>query len=192
MRSELCNRCGTCVGLSEGKIRFDNREGRDLPRVVEELTPDQYDRIWNACSGAFFNFPEYRTRFFEKSPGFHAYTGPYQELFIGHATDPALRSAGASGGILSSVLIYLLEKKRIDGAVITRMSKQTPWLTEPFIATTREEILEGAQSKYIITSVNEILSHSSEFNGKLAWVGLPGQVQSIRKLQHAGYLGRQH
>ena len=84
------------------------------------------------------------------------------------------------------MLIYLLENKRIDGAVITRMSKQKPWLTEPFIATTREEILEGAQSKYIITSVNEILDQSSGFKGRLAYVGLPGQVQSIRKLQHAG------
>ncbi len=58
------------------------------------------------------------------------------------------------------------------------MSHEKPWLTEPFIATTREEILEAAQSKYIITSVNEILEHSASFEGKLAYVGLPGQVQS--------------
>jgi coenzyme F420 hydrogenase subunit beta len=66
------------------------------------------------------------------------------------------------------------------------MSTEKPWLTEPFIATTREEILEGAQSKYILTSVNEILAESSKFKGVLAYVGLPGQVQSIRKLQKAG------
>lgn len=186
MRSELCNRCGSCVGLSGGKIRFSNREGRYLPEVMEELTRDQYDRIWNACSGVCFNFPEYRQRLFGDAPRFHTYTGPYRGLYIGHAKDPGLRSAGASGGILSAVLIYLLENKRIDGAVVTRMSPSKPWLTEPFIATSREEILEGAQSKYIITSVNEILDRSAGFKGNLAFVGLPGQVQSIRKLQHAG------
>jgi len=186
MRSELCNRCGSCVGLSGGKIRFNNREGRYLPEVVEELTEDQYNRIWNACSGASFNFPEYRMHLFGDVARFHTYTGPYRGLYIGHALDPVLRSAGASGGILTALLVYLLETKRIDGAVVTRMSPERPWLTEPFIATSREEILEGAQSKYIITSVNEILDRSAGFNGRLAIVGLPGQVQSIRKLQYAG------
>lgn len=185
MRSELCNRCGTCVGLSEGHIRFANREGRFLPELVQELPDEAYDRIWNACSGRYFDFPEYRRHFYPNAPHFHTYTGPYRDLYIGHAQDAVLRLSGASGGIISTVLIYLLEKKRIDGAIVTRMSPEKPWLTEPFIARTREEILEAAQSKYILTSVNEILEQSADFNGSLAYVGLPGQVQSIRKLQEA-------
>jgi len=186
MRSELCNRCGTCVGLSDGHIRFRDREGKYMPEVVKELTNQAYDRIWNACAGKDFNFPGYRDQFYPGTPHFHTYMGPYRDLYIGHAEDSMLRSSGASGGILSSVLIYLLEKRKIDGAVVTRMSPEKPWLTEPFIATSREEILEGAQSKYILTSVNEILAQSMNFKGVLAYVGLPGQVQSIRKLQKAG------
>jgi len=186
MRSELCNRCGTCVGLSGGRIRFGDREGKYLPEIREELSDAEYDRIWNACTGGRFDFPAMREKIFGKTPAFHTYMGPYQELYIGHALDPGLREAGASGGILSAMLIYLLETGRIDGAVVTRMSRDKPWLTEPVIATSREEIIEGAQSKYIITSVNEILGSVSEFEGNLAYVGLPGQVQSIRKLQQAG------
>ena len=186
MRSELCNRCGTCVGLSDGAIRFKNREGNYLPDIVNELEDNVYDRIWNACPGQNFDFPEHREHFYNDAPHFNIFTGPYRQLQIGYATDPEVRASGASGAILSSILIYLMDKKRIDGAIITRMSHTKPWLTEPFIATTREEILEAAQSKYIITSVNEILEHSADFKGKLALVGLPGQVQSIRKLQKAG------
>ncbi len=66
------------------------------------------------------------------------------------------------------------------------MSREKPWLTEPIIACTKEEILEAAQSKYILTSVNEILEQMASFKGSLAYVGLPGQVQSIRLLQQAG------
>lgn len=186
MRSELCNRCGSCVGLSGGKIRFADREGKYLPELIGELEETQYDRIWGACSGGTFHFPEYREKVFKNAPYFHPYTGAYRSLFIAYAKDPALRRAGASGGILSSVLIYLLEKGKIKGAVVTRMSHAKPWLTEPWIATTREEILEAAQSKYILTSVNEILDQIARFDGPLAYVGLPGQVQSIRKLQAAG------
>ncbi|MGW8315743.1 MAG: Coenzyme F420 hydrogenase/dehydrogenase, beta subunit C-terminal domain [Bacteroidales bacterium] len=183
MRSELCNRCGSCVGLSGGKIRFTDREGRYLPEMIGELGEAQVDRIWNACSGGIFHFPEYKEKLFEDAPAFHPYTGAYRNLFIGYAKDPELRSSGASGGILSSVLIYLLEKGKIKGAVVTRMSPEKPWLTEPSIATTREEILEASQSKYILTSVNELLDRIAQFEGPLAYVGLPGQVQSIRKLQ---------
>jgi coenzyme F420 hydrogenase subunit beta len=63
------------------------------------------------------------------------------------------------------------------------MSKTKPWLTQPFIATSEEQIMEAAQSKYIISSVNEILPEIGAFKGRLAYVGLPGQVQSIRALQ---------
>ena len=186
MQSELCNRCGTCVGLSEGHIRFRDREGIFLPEVVKELSDQAYDRIWDACAGKEFNFPKHRKYFYPDTPHFHTYTGAYRDLYIGFAEDSLFRTSGASGGILSTILIYLLEKGKIQGAVVTRMSPEKPWLTEPFIASTREEILEGAQSKYILTSVNEILAESSKFKGVLAYVGLPGQVQSIRKLQKAG------
>ncbi|MFO7670650.1 MAG: coenzyme F420 hydrogenase/dehydrogenase beta subunit N-terminal domain-containing protein [Bacteroidales bacterium] len=186
MRSELCNRCGTCVGLSGGAIRFSDREGRYLPEIVGELEGAAYERILNACSGKHFDFPQQRSIIYPDTPHFHIFTGPYHSISIGYASDPELRSKGASGGIISTLLIYLLEKKRIDGAVVTRMSREKPWLTEPVIATTREEILEASQSKYILTSVNEILDQMASFKGTLAYVGLPGQVHSIRMLQKAG------
>ncbi len=119
-------------------------------------------------------------------PHHHTYLGSYESLRTGYCTNEDIRRNSASGGLISAVLIYLLEKKKIDGAIVTRMSHEKPWLTEPFIATTREDILEAAQSKYIITSVNEILAVSRNFKGRLAYTGLPGQVQSVRKLQKAG------
>ena len=84
-------------------------------------------------------------------------------------------------------MIWLLEKGRIDGAVVLGMSGEEPWLTKAFIATTKEEILSAAQSKYIISSVNEILPEMAAFKGKLAYVGLPGQIQSVRLLQEEGH-----
>jgi len=186
MGSELCNRCGTCVALSEGKIAFRGKEKKYRPGMLEDLSGPEADRILNACAGKTFSFPAYREYFYPDPAHYHPYIGPYEDLFIGHSTDTEVRLNAGSGGILSAILIYLLDKKMIDGAIVTRMSEKEPWLTEPFIAKTREEILEAAQSKYIITSVNEILAESQHFIGNLAFVGLPGQVHSIRKLQKSG------
>jgi len=179
----LCNRCGTCVGLSGGKIVFGNKEERYLPIIKELPDPETTEAILKACCGKAFNFPENRKRIFGENTPHHLYTGAYRQISIGYCTDPKIRLNAASGGIISAMLIYLLRKREIDGAVVLGMSKQKPWLTEPFIATTESEILDAAQSKYIISSVNEILPAIGAFNGRLAYVGLPGQVQSIRALQ---------
>jgi len=183
MSSDLCTRCGSCVGLSEGRIIFIDREGSYTPEVIDEISEEHAARLLYACPGHSFDFPHFRNLFFNDSKDFHLYTGPVNSVSVGFCTDEDIRLRGASGGILSAILIWLLEKGRIDGAVVTGMSDEQPWLTKPFIATSREEILSAAQSKYIITSVNEILPEIQEFKGTLAYVGLPPQVQSIRKLQ---------
>jgi coenzyme F420 hydrogenase subunit beta len=179
----LCNRCGSCVGLSQGKIVFNDKSGSYLPQILHEPDEKTADLIWQACAGKEFNFPHFRSVIYAKSTPFHVYTGSYTSINIGFADREDVRMKGASGGVLSAILIWLLENNEIDGAVVTGMSDTEPWLAKSFIATSREEILSAAQSKYIITSVNEILPEIGNFKGRLAYVGLPGQVQSIRKLQ---------
>jgi len=183
INSNLCNRCGSCVGLSGGAITFSDKTGKYLPILHGELNNELADRIWQACSGKEFDFPFYTKIIFGNNINFHNYTGAYKNIYIGHSNDENVRLSSASGGIISAILIWLIEKKKIDGAVVLRMSETQPWLNEPFIATTSEEILSASQSKYTISSVNEILLQIEKFKGKLAYVGLPGQVQSIRKLQ---------
>ena len=187
MHSELCSRCGSCVALSGGKVKFIDREGKYLPQIKIELSEEEIKTIHAACPGKEFNFPYYHSKLFPESTNHHNYIGSYESIFIGFATDEEVRRNAASGGILSAILIYLLNEKLVDGVITTRMSKTKPWLTEPFIAKTRNEVLEAAQSKYIITSVNEILVESSGFKGKLAYIGLPSQVHSIRKLQESDH-----
>ncbi len=183
----LCNRCGSCVGLSQGKIVFSDKTGDYLPEIISEPDEKTADLIWQSCAGKEFDFQEFRKQIYTEGTPFHVYTGSYQSISIGFAQNNEVRKQGASGGILSAILIWLLENKMIDGAVVTGMSAKEPWLSESFIATNAAQILEAAQSKYIITSVNEILPEIGRFQGRLAYVGLPGQVQSIRKLQQANH-----
>ena len=183
MHSNLCNRCGTCVGLSSGKIVFKDKTGKYEPHIIEEIDDDLADKILKACSGGEFDFPFYNNYIFGQNINHHQYTGAYRQIYIGNTNNEEIRRNSASGGIISSILIWLLEQNKIDGAVVLGMSKTKPWMNEPFIATSKEEILSAAQSKYTISSVNEILPEINKFNGRLAYVGLPGQVQSIRKLQ---------
>ena len=181
----LCTRCGACVGLSKGKITFEDKTGKYLPHINTDLTAEEGERIWNACSGKEVNWPELTKSSFPENETVHPYLGAYRELNIGWATDFAVRRAAGSAGVITTTLMYLLEKGLIDGAVVLGMDEKEPWHNKSYIATSKEEILRGAQSKYTISSNNEILDEIERFDGNLAYVGLPCQVHSIRKLQAA-------
>ncbi len=57
------------------------------------------------------------------------------------------RMAGASGGLTTGLLVYLLEKKEIDGAIVVDMDPEKGYLTKGFLATTVEEIRNAAQGQ---------------------------------------------
>jgi coenzyme F420 hydrogenase subunit beta len=187
MDSHLCSRCGSCVGLSGGSIIFADRTGSYRPKIIHPVDDQLADVLWQSCAGKEFDFPGFTKKIFGQGSDFHRYLGAYKNIYIGHTTDQKVRLNSASGGIISAVSIYLLETGKVDGVICLRMSKDQPWLSEPFIATTKEDILDAAQSKYTISSVNEILAETAGFAGNLAYVGLPGQVQSIRKLQQINH-----
>ncbi|MBN1421166.1 MAG: Coenzyme F420 hydrogenase/dehydrogenase, beta subunit C-terminal domain [Planctomycetes bacterium] len=183
MTDGLCTRCGTCVGLGGGRVVFEDRAGRYLPRIAENLSDDVVERILSGCSARDVPFPELDRAAFGSASRRDPYLGHASLIAIGYALDDDLRARGSSGGIITAILLWLLERGEIQGAVVTGMDPVEPWRPRTFIARTAQEIADAAQSKYVITSVNEILAEMEGFDGDLAYVGLPCHVHAIRKLQ---------
>ncbi|MFZ5829412.1 MAG: coenzyme F420 hydrogenase/dehydrogenase beta subunit N-terminal domain-containing protein [Planctomycetota bacterium] len=183
----LCSRCGTCVGLSEGKIEFADRDARCLPEVVaaDPLPGVCYD----ACPEVRPSYAEMSHALFADSKESSLYFGHYRRLLVAHSTDETIRHSAASGGVLSAALVHLLETGQITGAVVLGMESDRPWRSSPFVARTTEEILAAAQSKYVVSPMNTILRALSQRGAnavdteRLAFVGLPHQVFAIRRLQ---------
>jgi len=109
--------------------------------------------------------------------------GRYLGCYVGHAVDESVRCNSASGGLVSSLLIFALEQGLIDGALVTRMCRDDPLKPEPFIARTREEILSAARSKYCPVATNAVLQELFESDDRIAVVGLPCHIQGIRKAE---------
>jgi coenzyme F420 hydrogenase subunit beta len=145
---------------------------------------------YEACPGRGINYPAAYRDVFGTYPQ-NWLIGHCRQVFIGNSRVPEIRRRGASGGVITQTLVYLLERGQIDGAVVVRQGWPKPWLAEPTIARSADEIMAASQSVYVPVPVNVVLAHMGAFDGRLAYVGLPDQVASLRclqKLRHRGAL----
>ncbi|MCQ2380029.1 MAG: Coenzyme F420 hydrogenase/dehydrogenase, beta subunit C-terminal domain [Victivallaceae bacterium] len=113
------------------------------------------------------------------------YTGKVKSVFTGYASNLDIAKNAASGGFVSRLLVELLNKKQIDGAVVARfrIAGGKPE-AGAVIATSAEEILKSQGSIYINFPLlsAQTISDIRSFPGKLAVVALPCQCAALRKL----------
>lgn len=182
-RLNLCTSCGGCAGVCpRGAIELRvSRKGTWVPVVDPERCND-CGLCLRVCPGHGFDFPAYNRAIFGRLPE-HPEVGNFQAIYAGYACDDAIRWAGQSGGVASALLIYLLEKGEIDGAVVTRWSRSDPLLPETFIARTREEILQATGSKYCPVPAASAIGEILRGEGRVAFVGTSCQVHAMRKAE---------
>jgi coenzyme F420 hydrogenase subunit beta len=178
----LCTQCGTCVGVCPyNAIKMIKSEfsGLLLPQVEKEKC-NLCGLCLKVCPGHSVNFQELNNNVFGQQPR-DRLLGNYLKCYVGHSNDYYIRSNSASGGIASQILIFALENQIIDGALVTKMKKDKPLETEPFIARSKEEILSAFKSKYCPVPANKALKQILAEAGRFAIVGLPCHIHGIRK-----------
>lgn len=174
---ELCTGCGTCIGVCPtGALSWEKGAVRvDHERCI------QCGKCYRACPGESFPMDLYAKELFSEPYAAGDILGNYRRILNVWAADGNVKDGSASGGAVTQLCIDLLETGAVDGVVAVRAKAGNPCGFESFIAGNRQEILEAAQSKYVILPVNEILAKIREADKKIAFVGLPCQVQGLRK-----------
>jgi coenzyme F420 hydrogenase subunit beta len=179
----ICTGCGACVACGGELARMRRTNLGPVPDLQPGATIP--DLAWHACSGAGIDYPAlYRTHYGRLPDDWRI--GIVEQMWTGYAVDPETRRAGASGGVTSQVLIYLLEQGLIDGAILARQGIPSPEEASWFIARSREEILQSAQSVYIPVSMLDALPGLTP-NERYAMTCVPEQSAALRVLQHGGH-----
>ena len=177
--NNLCTRCGACVGICPHECLF--LDEKNFPSQ-QNPCPIECNLCLTVCPGLEVNFPKLTRKVFEKNFEVTNPMGEFQKILVGHSTDKAVRGNASSGGLITQLLVYLLETNKIDGAIVTTADPKNLGKAKPMLATSKSEILEATQSKYVICPVNQVIRTIRKAKGKFAFVGLPCHVHSIRKL----------
>ncbi len=186
IRNQMCCGCGTCAGICpkeaiEMKI---NERGFYVP-FIDKKKCTACDMCNKVCPqvNKISDFSKLNEFVFEKIPD--KVIGNYVNCYTGYSTDENLRFEASSGGMVTQILISALEEGIINGVLVTRMKKDDPLISEPFIARTKEEILSAMGSKYCPVPANIMLKEimKSKDGDKFAIVGLPCHIIGIRNVE---------
>lgn len=179
VQANRCVGCATCVVVCPFKcLEYDSGQ----PKLVKECqncgicpkTCPRYDWSW----------PEIEEFTFGRTKKVDEDFGIYKRLLLAQANDRRISSRGQDGGFVTALLSYALENSVIEGAAISGIAEDRPFYPIPKLATTPEEVLEGAGTRYCY-SPNVLALHEGVKSGKksMAFVGTPCQIHAIRKIE---------
>lgn len=162
-----CGLCKSCFGRDKADVTL-NENGFYSPEF--HLNQEEYSRLAQFCP-------------VDVSPSRYSEQvwGDREFVCLGHAADETVRNTASSGGILTAVCTYLLDKGLADGIIQLGDSPKALQKTTR-ISRSKEEILACAGSRYIAAMPLEQVVQMLEENPteKFAVVGRPCDIRAMR------------
>ncbi|NLD91267.1 MAG: 4Fe-4S binding protein [Fibrobacter sp.] len=149
VKKGLCQGCGICAGVCpQNAISIGIKDGIHCPSIKKSLCTS-CGLCKKICPGLGVNLKKDPEKFLtSKSKLNDYYIGNYESIFAIYSNDREIRYNSVSGGAVTQFLIYLLDSKLIDGAIISKLDDNKPLEPVTFLATSRETIIAGKSSLY--------------------------------------------
>ncbi len=186
VRQKLCTNCGTCIPICPTRAISYQRRKNNFEMRVDRDKCNKCGLCLKVCPGLGVDFENLNKDIFgkDKNKRYDSNLGYFINCYLGYSKDKKLRFQCSSGGAVTSILIYLLKYKIIDGALVTTMDSREPLIAKSFIAYNEKDVIKAKGSKYTPVALNECLAEIIKSkNKKFAVVGLPCHIHGIRKFQ---------
>ena len=191
-KAGFCGRCGGCFSFCTadnlGALKVD-QDG--MPVYADEEKCLRCGICYLICPNIHFLDEELKKKTKWEPP-----IGRIKDLTSAQTTNPAVGEKCTDGGVVTSLLLYLLDNHMIDAALVSRSNG--PFHRGPLLATTGEEIISAAGSHYdesyhvaalgsqystYSPALYELKRLREGFVDRVAMVGTPCQIHTVRKMQ---------
>ncbi|MFH1886803.1 MAG: Coenzyme F420 hydrogenase/dehydrogenase, beta subunit C-terminal domain [Pseudomonadota bacterium] len=191
----LCHHCGGCVtfctAINFGALTRD-KTGKPVYADMEKCIE---------CGICYMICPEIH-ELDEETKAHHQWSlpaGHIVETSVARSRDAGVRQRATDGGVVTAMLLHLFDAGKIEAAIVTRQTGL--FQREPYLATTRREILEAAgfffdtshgmslyseQYSTYAPSIQMLGQLSRRRARRVALVGTPCQIKTIRKMETLG------
>ena len=191
-RYHFCGKCGGCLAFCSADNLGALTVGPDgMPAFADEEKCLKCGICYMICPNVYELDDELKKKLDWEPP-----IGQVMDLISARTTNPLVLQKGTDGGVVTSLLIYLMDNHLIDAAVVSKSDR--PFHRISFLATNSEEIITSAGSHFDESfSVVELGSHYSTYSpllpqlknlrnkslNRVAMVGTPCQIHTVRKMQ---------
>jgi coenzyme F420 hydrogenase subunit beta len=201
--SGLCTGCAACViACPHDVIGYNHVEGGYRPfHLEEELGADDCVHGQKGCTSCTRACPRFRMwepqadeLLFGRTRTPDEVSGIFSDIFLARASEKAIHEIGQDGGLVGAILLWALEQDLIDAALVSYLEGDgSSWRAKPGVATTREDIIASAGSRYTY-SANTLAYDEAVAAGhqRIALVGMGCQTSSVptMKARKIGKVGR--
>jgi coenzyme F420 hydrogenase subunit beta len=193
----FCGKCGGCVSFCSASNLGALKVGPDgMPMFADEEKCLKCGICYMICPNTRDLDEELKKKAKWEPP-----IGPIKDLLSAQTTNPAVGERCTDGGVVTSLLLYLLDKHMIDGALVSK--SDGPFHRGPKLAVSEEEIISASGSHYDESfSIAELGSQYSTYSpamqelktlrkgliDRVAMVGTPCQIHTVRKMQVLGII----
>ncbi len=112
--------------------------------------------------------------------------GIYCRIVVARAKNNEILKVCQDGGVVTALLLYALNEGLINGAVVSGVSDEKPFYPIPKLATTSEDILGCAGTRYSYSPNLFALAEAAKKKINTAFVGNPCQIRALRNMQMLG------
>jgi len=179
----FCTLCGACeAACPVHAIKVEHGKPQRLHDCSEHLDscPICYDICPHTDALLFETL-----RFVADAPHRRESLGYYRKVLLAHATNPTMRDASKSGGVVNALLNFAMNNSIIDSAIVSEASARIPIKVKPSISLVPDDTLSAVDTKIVPSAVAEAFGRTVFEHGKvrIAFVGVPCHILALRKLE---------
>ena len=177
INSNLCLGCGLCEAIC-GKDSVEmqlNSKGFYYPNI-NELTVKDDQIIKTIC-------PSTNVILKEKLDKREQIWGHIKKIYEGYSTEDNIRRTSSSGGIISSIAIYMLEHNIVDGVLHVGSNEQDYTSNKLKVSKTKKDIIRNCSSRYAPALMfNEIIQILDKNEDIYCFIGKPCDIAALVNL----------
>lgn len=177
----MCLGCGACAYICpERKVSLVDFIDEGIRPVLSNEQCGDCTLCLQVCPAVQSDFSDTAKASANGGGDFARSWGPVLEIWEGHAADPGIRFKGSSGGVLTAIAAYCLERGGMRGVLQVGQDEANPVRNRTRLSRTRADLMAAVGSRYSPASVCDGLGQVEQGPGPCVVIGKPAEIAAVR------------